>query len=78
MFSCISLGVKIGGGIGTALTGWLLQLGGFVKDALVQPESCINMIYFMYLWIPVIINLIITILLSRLKVERENAALKNN
>lgn len=78
MFSCTSLGVKIGGGIGTALTGWLLQLGGFVKGALVQPESCINMIYFMYLWIPMIINLIITILLSRLKVEQENAALKNN
>lgn len=76
MFSCTSLGVKIGGGIGTAIGGWLLQFGGFVQDAVAQPDSCINMIYFMYLWLPMILNLIITILLSTLRVEQENAKLK--
>ena len=30
MYSCSSLGVKVGGGIGTAAVGWLLKLGGFV------------------------------------------------
>lgn len=76
MFSCTSLGVKIGGGIGTAIGGWLLQFGGFVRDAAVQPDSCINMIYFMYLWLPMILNLIITILLSTLRVEQENSKLR--
>jgi len=72
MFSCTSLGVKIGGGIGTALAGWLLDASGYVANAAVQPESCINMLYVMYLWIPMIINLVITVLLSRLKVEQAN------
>ncbi len=69
MFSCTSLGVKIGGGIGTALAGWLLAASGYVPNAGTQVNSCINMLYFMYLWIPMIINLVIALLLSRLKVE---------
>lgn len=77
MYSCTSLGVKIGGGIGTALAGWLLNASGYIANATVQPESCINMLYIMYLWIPMIINLVITLLLSRLKVESANAALRS-
>ena len=61
-----------GGGIGTALTGWLLAAGGYVANAAVQPESCINMLHFMYLWLPMLLNLVITILLSRLTVEKAN------
>lgn len=75
MYSCSSLGVKIGSGIGTAFAGWLLAAGGYVPNAVTQPESCINILYFMYLWIPMIINLVIMLLLSRLKVEQANAAL---
>ena len=30
MYSCTSLGTKLGGGIGTALAGWLLALSGYV------------------------------------------------
>ena len=29
MFSCTSLGVKVGGGIGTATAGWLLAASGY-------------------------------------------------
>lgn len=77
MYSCSSLGVKIGSGVGTALAGWLLAAGGYVAKASVQPQSCINMLYFMYLWVPMIINLLITVLLSRLKVEQANEALED-
>ena len=45
---------------------------GDVANAAVQPESCINMLHFMYLWLPMILNLLITILLSRLTVEKAN------
>ncbi|MBQ7003347.1 MAG: MFS transporter [Oscillospiraceae bacterium] len=62
-----------GGGIGTALTGWLLAAGDYVANAAVQPESCINMLHFMYLWLPMIFNFIMTLLLSRLNVEKANA-----
>lgn len=76
MFSCTSLGVKVGGGLGTALAGWLLAASGYIANAPVQPESAINMLYFMYLWIPAIVNGIILFLLSRLDVERSNDRLR--
>lgn len=76
MFSCTSLGVKLGGGIGTALSGWLLSMSGYInQDNAVQPDSCINMMYFMYLWLPFIFDIIITIILSFLNVESANEKL---
>ena len=77
MYSCTSLGVKIGGGLGIAISGWMLSLSGFVNgDYAVQPDSCINMMYVMYLWIPFIIDFIITIILSFMNVEEANQKLK--
>ena len=76
MYSCTSLGVKLGGGLGTAIAGWLLAASRFDKNLAVQPESCMQMLYFMYLWIPLIINLVITLVLSRMNVEDANAKLK--
>ncbi len=69
MFSCTSFGVKVGGGIGTAITGWLLQAAGYVGTATTQPQSAINMISAMYLVIPFVIEILITFVLSRMKVE---------
>ena len=77
MYSCTSLGVKIGGGIGTALSGWMLELSGFINgDTAVQPDSCIKMMYFMYLWLPFILDLLITIILSFMNVEQTNEKLR--
>lgn len=76
MYSCSSFGIKVGGGIGTALCGWLMDASGFVKKAAVQPDSSIAMLYFLYLWLPMIFNVFITLLLSKLKVEEANAKLK--
>ena len=79
MYSCTSLGVKIGGGLGTAISGWMLSLSGFINgDASIQPESCINMMYFMYLWLPFILDLLITIILSFMNVEGANRKLREN
>lgn len=76
MYSCTSLGVKLGGGLGTAAAGWLLAASGFDGTAAVQTESCIRMLYFMYLWLPLIISFVITFVLSRMNVEQANAQLK--
>lgn len=78
MFSATSLGVKIGGGVGTALAGWLLSISGYVANAPEQSQSAINMLYIMYLWIPAAINLVILFLLTRLKVEQANKELREN
>lgn len=73
MYSCTSLGVKIGGGLGTAIAGWLLAFSGYDGAAATQSASCINMLNFMYLWLPFIIDFVITIILSRMNVEEANA-----
>lgn len=76
MYSCTSLGVKLGGGLGTALSGWLLEFSGFSGKLAVQPASCINMLHFMYLWLPLILDVIIMLVLSRMNVEETNAKLR--
>ncbi len=76
MFSCTSLGVKIGGGLGTALAGWLLSASGYIANAAEQAQSVITMLYVMYLWIPATANAIILFLLWRLDVEKANKELR--
>lgn len=76
MYSCTSLGTKLGGGIGTAVAGWLLAFSGYVGGAAEQTASCINMLHIMYLWLPMIFNLLITLILSRLNVEKANEELR--
>ena len=73
MFSCSSFGIKVGGGLGSALCGVLLDLGGYVNAAAVQPASAINMLNFMYLWFPFIAVALIAVIMYFLKVEKANA-----
>ena len=75
LYSCTSLGVKLGGGLGTAIAGWMLAASGFDGMAAVQPESCIRMLHFMYLWLPMLISIVITIVLSKMNVEDANKKL---
>lgn len=76
MYSCTSLGVKIGGGIGTAVVGWLLEFSGYVGTSTVQPQSALSMMQFMYLWLPLIFDVLIMFVLSRMNVEATNEKLK--
>ena len=76
MYSCPSFGTKVGGGIGTALAGWLLALSGYVGGAAEQSASCMRMLHIMYLWLPLCFNLLITLLLTRLDVEKTNEKLR--
>ena len=73
MFSCSSLGIKIGGAFGTAICGWLLDATGYVENAAVQNAGTVGMLQFLYLWAPVIICAAIMFLLTQLKVEKANA-----
>lgn len=76
MYSCTSMGLKIGSGLGTAIVGWLLDFGGFDGKLAVQSQSCINMLHFMYLWLPMIINILVALLLTQLNVEKANQKLR--
>lgn len=73
MFSCSSLGIKLGGAFGTAICGWLLDATGYVENAAAQNAGTVGMLQFLYLWAPVIICAAIMFLLTQLKVEKANA-----
>ena len=75
MYSCSSLGIKIGGAFGTAICGWILGAAGYVENAAVQTTKTVNTLQFLYLWIPIIICVVVMFLLSCLKVEKANAQL---
>ena len=75
MYSCSSLGIKIGGAFGTAICGWILDAAGYVENAAVQTTATINTLHFLYLWAPIIICVAVVFLLTRLKVEKANAQL---
>lgn len=76
MYSCTSLGIKIGGGIGTAIVGWLLEFSGYVGTNATQPQSALSMMQFIYLWLPFVFDLLITIVLSQMNVEETNANIR--
>ena len=76
MFSCTSLGVKVGSGIGTAAAGWLLAASGYDGDLSMQTDSAMQMLYVMYVWFPLVANALIFLLLTRLDVEKANARLR--
>lgn len=76
MYSCTSLGIKIGGGIGTAVVGWLLEFSGYVGTNATQPQSALSMMQFIYLWLPFVFDLLITIVLSQMNVEETNASIR--
>lgn len=75
MYSCSSLGIKIGGALGTAICGWLLDAAGYIENAPTQVASAVDMLHFLYLWAPAIICGVVMLLLSRLKVEKANKKL---
>ena len=77
LFSCSSIGVKVGTGLGTAACGWLLALGGYDGMAEVQSASALSMISVMFLIIPIIIQVIQLILAAGLNVKAANENLQN-
>lgn len=74
MYSCSSLGIKIGGAFGTAICGWLLDATGFVENV-AQNAATTGMLQFLYLWAPIIICGLVFGLLYFLKVEKANKKL---
>ena len=76
IFSCTSVGIKVGTGLGTALIGWVLAFGNYNGLAEAQPQSAINAISGLYLISPLIVSACLAVLLAALNVEKENKALR--
>ncbi len=75
MYSCSSLGIKLGGALGTAICGWLLDAAGYVENAAIQTAATVNMLNFLYLWLPIILCAAVGFLLVFLRVEKANEKL---
>ena len=75
MYSCSSLGIKLGGALGTAICGWMLDAAGYIENAAVQTASTVSMMQFLYLWMPIILNAAVGFLLVFLRVEKANEML---
>ena len=75
VYSFTSFGVKIGGALGTPLCGWLLAAAGYVENAATQTAATVNMLHFLYLWLPVLLCGVMAFLLVFLRVEQANEKL---
>lgn len=74
-FSCSSVGIKIGSGVGTALVGWLLAAVGYNgKDI---TDGAITMIQISYLFIPVILGILVIVCFLFMNIEEENKRLRS-
>lgn len=76
MFSCSSIGMKVGGGLGSGLAGWLLAAAGYVGGAATQSSTVMFMIKFIYGAVPLILTVLIAICLAAMKVDAENRKLE--
>ena len=54
----------------------MLEFSGYVGTNATQPQSALDMMQFMYLWFPLIFDVLIMLVLSRMNVEDVNEKLK--
>ena len=71
VFSANSIGIKIGTGLGVAILGWTLGAFGFVSSSNVQPETAIQGIRIIFLYVPVVVYGVLTFVLTRYKLDKE-------
>lgn len=78
IYSCSSVGIKVGSGIGTAMCGFLLELGGFDGMAAMQTATAISTINWSYLLTIVAFPVLSLLIFSFMKVETENKKMREN
>ena len=71
VFSANSIGQKVGSGIGSAVLGWVLAAFGFVSSSSVQPESALNGIRTIFLYVPLFVFAIMFIVLMFYRLDKE-------
>ncbi len=77
VFSCVSMGTKIGSGIAAGMVGWLLNAAGYIAvDGATQPATALNMMTFLYAAAPFIALLIVLVFCYFQKVENAVEKLK--
>ena len=70
VYSAGNFGLKIGIGLGTAIVGWLLAFGQYNASAPVQPDTAINAINILFIWLPMILAILQIVLLKFYKLDK--------
>lgn len=73
--SACSFGYKIGNGIGSALLGLILEVGGYVGELAVQPASALVSIQVCFVWIPIAIYVIGLVIMRFYRLDNEFAGI---
>ncbi|WP_027962982.1 MFS transporter [Halalkalibacillus halophilus] len=66
-----SFGMKVGTGIGMALIGWLLALGGYVGSADTQPTLALDMILVLNIYVPIGLAVVQILIMLFYRLDRE-------
>lgn len=69
-FAAATAGQNFGAGLGTALVGWMLALGGYNAQAAQQTESALSTEIFLMLWLPAIIAILSAVVIWFLDIDR--------
>jgi GPH family glycoside/pentoside/hexuronide:cation symporter len=70
-YSASSFGGKVGTGLGAAILGWALACGGFDAALAVQGEGAMNAILFVFIYLPLILTIISTVLMWMYKLDKQ-------
>ncbi len=69
--SACSFGYKIGNGIGSALLGLILKIGGYVGEAATQTASALTSIRVCFVWIPIVVYIAGLIIMKFYHLDKE-------
>jgi len=64
VYSAGSFGTKVGTGVGTAVIGWGLALGGYVGGQTMISPSALTSIKWLYIYVPIILSIMQIVLLA--------------
>lgn len=70
IFSAASFGLKVGMGFATAIVGWGLAYFGYKSGAATQSAQAIKGIEFLYIWLPMFLNVVQIVLLYFYKLDK--------
>lgn len=73
--SACSFGYKIGNGIGSALLGLILEIGGYIGEAATQTASALTSIRVCFVWIPIVVYIAGLIIMKFYHLDEEFAGI---
>lgn len=69
--SASSFGFKVGNGLGSAMLGWILALGGYAETAAVQSGSALLSINALFIYIPVVVVVLQVVIMIFYHLDKE-------